>query len=140
VGTDRSQNTSCADRSAVVLRQMRSISATALLTLLSGWSGREGSCNRRSSAAFRPSVVTSNMLSSRGSTWPVRNASARSTSEATISFNSGEHGALMTVGLPPRKSGTGSLSMAWVWMSATCRNICKSSGTFTNRQNLECNL
>ena len=72
------------------------------------------------------------MLSSRGFTWPVRKASARSTSEATISFNSGEQGALITVGLPPRRSGTGSLSIAWVWMSATCRNICINSGTFEN--------
>jgi putative transposase len=41
-----------------------------------------------------------------GSTKPVRRASARSTRGCTICFDSGEHGALRMVGLPPRMWAT----------------------------------
>ncbi len=54
---------------------------------------------------------------SRGSTHPVRKASARATRDCTISFNSGEHGALSTAGLLVNGRG-GSLGACGGWLDA----------------------
>ena len=117
---------------------MEKISRTAWLTLPSGASAEPPCTNRMSSAAFRPSPVILSMLSTDGSTFSRLSFSARTASEATNAFNSGVVGARTMRALPPSSAGIGSLSMSAVCTSAIDRNICISSGTFTNRANRVC--
>ena len=101
-------------------------------TLLSSSSGSSGFISRWSRAHFLPSLVMRSMLSSLGSTLPLRTASARSEKDATMScwISLG-----FKTSLTNSASGTGSFSMSAVCTSATSLNMEISSGRLKKRAN-----
>jgi hypothetical protein len=88
---------------------------------------------RRSRAAFRPSPVILSMLSTLGSIFSFFRSSARFTSVWMYCLRVSLAGEASTMGRPVSSSGRGSCSMPAVWISATVRNMVRSSGILMKR-------
>ena len=116
-GVDASQNTSWHPRSRSVSRHMEATFRAQASTLppSSGSESPSGSSSFGSSATLRPSPVILSMLSTSGSTAPLRTSAARSASSPTASRCSG---VASTATGTIRHSGRSSSMSEFVLMSA----------------------
>ena len=130
-----SQNTICVPRVSADRFQIAVTFSTRALIFDPSKSSAAGDSIRASRASFRPSVVMARALSSRGSTFVLRMRSYRATSSSCSRCCSSDIGQASVIGLPPTSFGRGKFSISAVCTSANCRNICWSSGRFTNLAN-----